>query len=71
MDCLGRLADNCKDKIYGVVKLETLLHIGAKFVSPTNKDSYFEFKDGKVYNWNGELGEIEIDEDKRTITDKL
>lgn len=71
VDCLGRLADSCKDKIYGVVKIETLLHKGAKFVDPTNKDSFFEFKDGKVYDENGELEEVEIDEDKRTITGKL
>ena len=58
VDCLGRLADNFKDKIYDVVKLETLFHKGAKFVNPTKKDFFFEFKDGKVFSNSNELEEI-------------
>ena len=72
IDCLGRLGDNLKDKVYDVVKLETLFHKKVKFVDPTSSYWFFEFKDGKVFNKDGdELEEIEIDEVKRTVTGKL
>ena len=72
MDCLGRLGDNLKDKIYDVVKLETLFHKKTKFIDPTDENWFFEFKDGKVFNKDGDqLEEVQIDEVERTITGKL
>lgn len=66
------MGDNLKDKIYDVVKLETLFHKKFKFVDPTSSYWFFEFKDGKVFNKDGDqLEDIQIDEVKRTITGKL
>ena len=68
IDFGAQVFDKIKDWYYGVVEVDSLFNTDIKFVNPYSPSRYLEFKEGKLYNWTGEITVLKINKKDRFIS---